>query len=260
MSDLKLGGPLPPCFFRRGGGVVCFTGSGGKTTSILRLARRVRESSTVIITTTTRMAVSEAETENVLLIKDYPALSSPTFLFAAKNLIEAGGVVFLFGDIAGDKYAGLSPEDISLLRCMKLASWTLVEADGASRMPIKGYAEHEPPLPDDFDYQVVLVGADALTTPMNELTSARFEILRRFLGVERNTILTGTLLLRLLTSPDMYMKNSPPGVKRILCINKTDLITPDALAPWLTYLRSNLSQYHGILTTGRNGETFYELG
>jgi len=213
-----------------------------------------------MITTTTKMAESEAETENVLLTKNFPTLSSLAFILAAKNLIEAGGTVFLFRDIVGDKYAGLSPEDISLLRCMKLASWTLVEADGASRMPIKGYAEHEPPLPDDFDYQVVLVGADALTTPMSEFTSARFEILRRFLGVEKNAVLTRSLLLRLLTSPDMYLKNSPPCVKRILCINKTDLITPDALAPWLTYLRSNLSQYHGILTTGRNGEIFYELG
>jgi len=50
-------------------------------------------------------------------------------------------------------------------------------------MPLKGYAEHEPPLPAKFDWQVVLVGADAFTQPLNEFTTARFDVLRKFLGV-----------------------------------------------------------------------------
>ena len=217
-----------------------------------------------IVTTTTRMAPSETDPKNVLLTKNYPSIcpiSSPAFLSGAKNLLEARGVVFLFRDLDedNDKYAGLSIEEVSSLHDMKLAPWTLVEADGASRMPLKGYAEYEPPLPVSFDCQVVVVGADAFTQPMNEFTTARFEILRRFLGVERDAALTPPLLLRMLTSPDMYLKNSPSRVKRVLCVNKADLISSDELALWVTYLRSHLSRYHGILVTGRDGEIFYGL-
>ena len=233
---------------------MCFTGGGGKTTSILRLFARLAQSSTIIVTTTTRMAVSEAEPENVLLTKNYPSIfsRSPAFLSGVKNIIEAHGTVFLFRDAADGKYLGLSPEEVSSLRDMSLASWILIEADGASRMPLKGYAEYEPRLLESFDCQVVVVGADALTRPMNESTTARFEILRRFLGVEKDAFLTPPLLLRLLTSSEMYLKNSPPGVKRVLCVNKADLTSPGALVPWVGYLRSNLSQYHGVIVTGRD--------
>ena len=245
--------------FSKAGWVVCFTGGGGKTTSMLRLAGRLRRHSTIIVTTTTKMAVNEAGPENVLLTKNYPSIYSPAFLSHIKIIIEANKIVFLFQCIENDKYIGLPPEEVSSLRDMNLASWMLVEADGASRMSLKGYAEYEPPLPGNFDCQMVLVGTDALAQPMNELTTARFEILRRFLEVERDSVLTPPLLLRLLTSPEMYLKNSPPDVKRVLCVNKSDLMAPDALEQWVTFLRSELSQYHGILVTGRGGEIFYDL-
>ena len=239
--------------------MVCFTGGGGKTTSMLRLAACLARSSTVIVTTTTRMALEETGPENVLLTKNYPPTLSPDLISATKNLLEAGKIVYLFQDMTDDKYVGLPPEEVCALHDMNLAKWILAEADGASRMPLKGYAEYEPPLPASFDCQVVVVGADALTRPMNEFTTARFEILRRFLGVERDAVLTPPLLLRLLTSPDMYLKNSPPSVKRVLCNNKSNLTAPDVLAPWTAYLRAHLSQYQGILVTGRDGEVFYEL-
>ena len=226
---------------------------------MLRLAERLRRDSAVIVTSTAKMAESEAEPESVLLTKNYPSIFSPAFLSGVKNIIESRKTMFLFRDLEGDKYIGLLPEEISSLRDMNPASWILAEADGASRMPLKGYAEHEPPLPGSFDCQVVVVWTDALARPMNESTTARFEILRRFLGAERNAVLTPPLLLRLLTSPDMYLKNSPPVVKRVLCVNKTDLTTRDALLPWLDYLRTHLSRYHGIWVTGRGEEDFYEL-
>ena len=246
-------------YYGSDGGVVCYTGGGGKTTSILRLAARLERNSTVIATTTTRMAESEVEPERVLLTKNFPSISSPTFLSTVKKVLKACGTVFVFRDISNGKYAGLSPRDISFLEALSLAPWVLVEADGALCKPLKGYAEHEPPLPGRFDCQVVVVGADAFNTPMNESTTGRFEILQRFLDVERHAVLTPPLLLRLLTSPDMYLKNSPPCVKRILCINKSDLMNPDALTPWVTYLRLHLLHYHGILVTGRDEENFYPM-
>jgi probable selenium-dependent hydroxylase accessory protein YqeC len=252
-------------------GLVCFTGGGGKTTSMLRLAGRFGRGGGVIVTSTTRMAASEVELSEVLLTENFSSIYSPDFLSGVKDMIEARGRVFLFrrqdGEKGenGEKCIGLPPETVSSLYGMNLARWVLVEADGAMRMPLKGYAGHEPPLPADFGCQVIVVGADALSRPMNEVTTARFEILRRFLGVESNAPLTPPLLLKLLTSPQMYLKNSPPGVRRVLCLNKADLAPPEALAPWVDYLLPRLSMYCGIWVTGGRGqekwqEKFYARG
>ena len=258
--------------FNETGGLVCFTGGGGKTTSMQRLTDRLTQNgrfghATVLVTATTKMAIDEPWSsasvvgQNILLAKNYPSVFSPDLISRIKNITEAHRIVFLFQDIDTEngKYIGLSPDEVFLLHGLNLASWTLVEADGAARKPLKGYAEHEPPLPRCFDWQIVLVGADALAQPMNEDTTARFEILRNFLGIKKGEVLTPPLLLRLLSSPIMYLKNSPPDVKRVLCINKSDILPPATLEPWITYLRAHLSHYHKILVTGRNEENFYGL-
>jgi probable selenium-dependent hydroxylase accessory protein YqeC len=207
------------------GSLICFTGGGGKTTLMLRLARYLRPCRPVIVTTTTRMASSEISSKEKL--------------------------TFLFRELKNGKYYGFTPHAVASFYRRSKDACVLVEADGARRMPLKGYAAHEPPLPDMFDYQMIVVGVDAFLQPMNEQTVARFEIVQRFLGINTNEMLTPPFLLKLLTSPDMYMKNSPSETKRILCLNKADLMDSASLASWTNYLRSRLDGYYGISITGR---------
>jgi probable selenium-dependent hydroxylase accessory protein YqeC len=158
---------------------------------------------------------------------------------------------FLFRELKDGKYYGFKPHVVASLYRRLHTAHVLVEADGARRLPLKGYAAYEPPLPCLFDYQMIVVGVDAFLQPMNEQTVARFEIVQRFLGVKTDEMLTPPLLLKLLTSSDMYMKNSPRLTKRILCLNKADLIDSASLALWINYLRSRLDGYYGISITGR---------
>jgi probable selenium-dependent hydroxylase accessory protein YqeC len=238
-------------------GLICFTGSGGKTTLMLRLARRLKEKFPVLVTCTTRMAVEEIEN-----MKEAEAAEPPRVLLepdasGIKNRFEERGIVFLFRERDGGKYVGLSPETVLSFRRRKLAPYILTEADGSLGLPLKGYAEYEPPLPARVDCHFVVVGLDALSRPMNEDTAARFEILKRFLNIEKNAILTPPLLLKLLTSPDMYLRNSPPAARRVLCLNKADLVAPDLLKEWLAYLLPRLRGYSEVRVTGPTGDYQY---
>jgi probable selenium-dependent hydroxylase accessory protein YqeC len=214
---------------------------------MLRLARHLTPNS-VIVTSTTKMGESEVPPQEALL-EDISSGSADI-----KNKLLEKKRLFLFREFKDGKYHGFAPDAVAALYRSRRASYVLAEADGARRLPLKGYEIHEPPLPDSFDYQIIVVGVDAFLQPMNERTVARFEIVRRFLGGERNETLTPPLLLKLLTSPDMYMKNSPPETKRILCLNKADLMDPASLAVWTRYLRSHLRGYYGIGITGRGRE------
>lgn len=234
------------------GSFVCFTGGGGKTTLMLSLARYLRERHPVIVTTTTKMGLEEVESPEVMVgdISDS----------GTEDRIAARGCAFLFHHIQGDRYHGFAPEIIEALHRRHPGCYLLVEADGARRKPLKGYAEYEPPLPGRFDSQIVVVGADALLQPMDGKTVARFEALQDFLHIREGDRLTPSRLATLLNSPDMYLRNSPFETQRFLCLNKADLMESENLAAWTDHLRSALKGYRGVVVTGRNmKESFLPL-
>lgn len=220
---------------------------------MLSHARRLRDRGhSVIVTTTTKMGLEEIDSSGVLSRENFN--SDSDFDSAIRDELSARGCVFLCHHIGDDRYFGFIPEAAEALRRRHPGCTLLVEADGARRMPLKGYAEHEPPLPRRFDCQMIVVGVDAFLRPMNGETVARFEMLRSFLGVREGEMLTPKHLVALLNSSDMYLKNSPPETKRILCLNKADLIDPEILSTWIDSLRPALVGYHGIAVTGRNSK------
>jgi probable selenium-dependent hydroxylase accessory protein YqeC len=227
--------------------LVCFTGGGGKTTLMLALALHLRARGQVVVTTTTRMADDEADPSSTLI----GSLAEPRFRAEVTSAAVSRGQIFVFRERDNDKYVGDLPESVSLLFEERGVPFVLVEADGARRLPLKGYAEYEPPLPERFGWQMIVLGADALLRPMNERTVARFDIARRLLDIGENEFLTPALLVKLLTSKSAYLKNSPSGVKRVLCVNKAELMDSDSLETWVRFLYSNLDAYWGIGVTGR---------
>jgi probable selenium-dependent hydroxylase accessory protein YqeC len=228
--------------------IVCFTGGGGKTSLMLALARHLSERGKIIVTTTTRMAESEADPS--ITVTGNPANSS--FFPLVSDAMAVNDCLFLFKELKEGKYLGFPPEFVESLYREKLASYILVEADGALRLPLKGYRNNEPPLPDRFGWQMIVVGIDALLLPLNERNVARFDIIQRLLGIEKEIFLTPPLLVKLLMETNAYLKNSPKSTKRVLCINKSDLMDAPSLERWLRYLYSHLDGYYGICVNGRN--------
>lgn len=232
---------------------ICFTGGGGKTTLMLSLARRLEKRFPVIVTTTTRMSPEEVDSDDVLSGEPVDSLF--------EERLQTRRHVFSFRGVSEnkDRYLGFAPDIVASFRRRNPGVVFLVEADGSRRLPLKGYAEYEPPLPERFDCQMIVVGVDAFLQPMNESTVARFELVRCFLGINENDMLTLPHLVTLLNSPEMYLRNSPPDTRRVLCLNKADLAEPDFLDMWIEYLSVYLEGYCGIAVTGRNMKEKFRL-
>jgi molybdenum cofactor cytidylyltransferase len=165
--------------------VVAIVGGGGKTTLMYRLAREASAMGRrTIVTGTTRFTRKEP----------MPPLVQAPVGQAASRLVAAWSgdpegtrCVVLAGD--REQPAGrldpLAPEAIDVLRRLPGLGLIVIEADGSKMRPFKAPAEHEPVIPSAATHVVVVVGADALEAPLDEVHVHRPERVREILGHDR---------------------------------------------------------------------------
>lgn len=129
--------------------VVAATGSGGKTTLLWRLAQSFRQER-VLVSTSVKMWQPEDS--------QYDLQIGPE---EARLLASAEPGITFAGTIMGNegKIGALPPEVLE--RLFPLFDKSFIEADGSRRRPYKGWAEHEPVLPDDVDLTVAVIPAPA---------------------------------------------------------------------------------------------------
>jgi molybdenum cofactor cytidylyltransferase len=133
-------------------GATAFVGGGGKTTAILRLARELFACSRVLVATTTRIYPPDLTT---LIDPDADALREA---FRRHTIVAAGSV-------QGEKLG--PPENLAEL--CALADFSLIEADGARRLPLKAPAAHEPVIPEITRLVVAVAGIDGARRPVSEV-------------------------------------------------------------------------------------------
>jgi probable selenium-dependent hydroxylase accessory protein YqeC len=134
---------LAPALAVRSGDVIAFIGAGGKTSAMARLARElVADGARVLVTTTTRMAADE------------------------RGLW--GEVSFVYDRIENDKIIGIAPQELPHLLAQHRPDYTLIEADGSRRKPLKYPKAHEPVIPDETTLIVNVVGYGALGQPLDD--------------------------------------------------------------------------------------------
>lgn len=133
-------------------GLICLTGSGGKTTLAHLLAATLP--GRVIFCTTTRI---------------YPSASLPLFLGdnaeGLENLLTDRRAVCVGTPAAEGK---LSAPKLSFAQLRRAADYVIVEADGSRGLPLKAHLPHEPVLPENFDRNLLLVGASGFDRPIAE--------------------------------------------------------------------------------------------
>jgi len=134
--------------------VVAIVGSGGKSSLLQRLAMENKDKKT-LLSTTTKMYPPDCD-KHITEDEDLPI---------GRNLF--------YEECQGDK---ISLQDVSALEtlCQK-ADLSLLECDGARMLPLKGWDDHEPQIPDFTTLTIGVLPLWVLGTPVSGTHIHRLE-------------------------------------------------------------------------------------
>lgn len=203
--------------------LIAVTGAGGKTSLVLRLASLFPHS---LLTTTTHMGRREIPPSMPLLVGDAVSLRGDL------SPCLAGGSVAAARGVEGEKLKGFEAREVDGLYASGLAKKLIVEADGARGFPVKGYGENEPVIPALTTCQIVVVGSELFTDPLDGRSVFRLPLFLAASGLEEGARPTAEELARILESGRLFLKGSPEGgaCRRYLVINKADRLSREGLA------------------------------
>jgi len=204
---------------------IALVGGGGKTTLMFALADELRRNGKrVLASTTTKVWHREAlEYEKLLLVEDdgdwknkkAEGLSIESPAFVGKSILDTG------------KVEGISAALADQIFHDSTVDYLVVEADGSAGHPLKAPAEHEPVISSSVTMVVAMMGLEAMSARLDEATAFRVEQVRKVTGLEPGSILTPKALASVFLHPAGLFKGTPGGSRRVVLLNKGDLIEED---------------------------------
>lgn len=139
---------------------LAFVGAGGKSSTLFALAREVKYP--VIITTTTHLGAWQTDQvdRHIIMegVHDFQQLD-----------FSPDRIILLTGSEGEDqRLSALQPDVLNLVHtyCRKEGVLLLIEADGASQLPLKAPAPYEPVIPEWVDKVVTVAGMGGLGKPL----------------------------------------------------------------------------------------------
>ncbi|GJQ51428.1 MAG: hypothetical protein HKUEN02_02750 [Anaerolineaceae bacterium] len=217
---------------------IAFIGSGGKTTALFQLARQWKPP--VIVTATSHLGAWQIPLADMHIVansqSDLPNLEK-----------DLNGIVLITSGAKDDKFQPVNHEVITSLRkfCLQHSIPLLIEADGSRQKPLKGWAEHEPPIPDFVEHVVTVVGLSGLGKPLTEEYVHRPEIFAELSGAEVGQIIESNSLTRVLLHDQSSLKNTPPHARRTVLLNQAD--TPELQASAQAMTKKLFAKYHSVV-------------
>jgi molybdenum cofactor cytidylyltransferase len=121
----------------------------------------------------------------------------------------------------------------------------LIEADGSRQKPLKGWANHEPQIPDFSDLVVQVAGMSGIGKPLTEENIHRAELLSELSGLEIGVRVTSEALAKVLTHPKGGLKNLPQSARRVALLNQAD--DADRQSSAQTMAESLLKVYDSVI-------------
>lgn len=198
--------------------LVSIYGAGGKSTLLLRLAWELAKSgSRVVVTTTTKMFVP-ASMPLVTAGSLAEALEKLEQAFAVSRCVSLGRKT-----LPGDKIEGIGAGLADEIFSSGIAPYVLVEADGAARRPIKGYAPYEPVIPSKTTALVPVLGLDAVGREVNEENVHRAELFVEQIGAGMGRPLEVRHFARCLSYTVGIGRAAAPAARVVPIVNKLDL-------------------------------------
>ena len=233
-----------------GGRVVAIVGGGGKTASLFALGAAVAErGGRALLATTTHIRDPRLEEgrrfDRVIVDPRFalpPDEAGGAGALSSLRVREAPSITVLGGSLEEG-----SDGEVSRL-CAVDPAWPLrlapgfdlvaVEADGSRCLPVKAPAAHEPALPEGPDIVLGLIGLDCLGKPMGGATVHRPELFAAVTGCAQGGRIRAEHLLALALSGDGLFKGCAHGARRVLLLNKADLIGAAEAAESFAFLAS----------------------
>ncbi len=202
----------------RFGDVVSAVGGGGKTTLMNTLATELSSVGyKVALTTTTRMLMPILSTDCPLKC----SLDDLDDAYKNTNCISSG---------TPDKEGKLSPPSKdALYKLPQISDFTLIEADGSKRLPLKAPAEHEPQIFDFTTHVVAVAGLDALGCAIKKICH-RPHIVSKLVGKSEDDLVEVKDISTVLTSDYGAKKSVLPHMKYTVLLNKADTVERIAFA------------------------------
>lgn len=201
------------------GEIIAAYGAGGKTTLLYRLAQELADTGRkVLLTTTTK----------ILLPKNIPSVLCSFFdeaLFKLEQLFKNRDIVVLGNSLLKDsKIKGIERSWLEEINRRQIASYVLVEADGAARKPIKGFAPYEPVFPSNATLLLPVLGLDALGVKLDSHNVHRPELLGMIAGVKPGELINVKQINLYLQYAVQIGRDAVPKARIVPVINKIDII------------------------------------
>ena len=210
-------------------GIIALYGAGGKTTLLERLARELAGMGEKVLLTTTTKILRPAGIPAVINDDLEAAAAALREKFHRYNLVALGSSL-----LSGNKFVGIDSAWAKELLAGGPASYIIIEADGAARKPIKGYASFEPVLPWEANLIVPVQGIDALGLPLEEKNVHRAELFAQATGAPLGEPLAPLHFSRSLLQMIARGRKQSPRARIVPLINKVDLLPERGLLRTLT--------------------------
>jgi len=198
--------------------VIALVGAGGKTSLMYSLARETLAlGRTVVTTTTTKIHRPEnSESPCLLLVDSHPGIAG-----LSPSLMTFGHVTVAGSYLARqNKLQGIGDDVVDV--CARKADMVVVEADGASRRPIKAPEHWEPVIPRSANLVIPVVGLDCIGRPATRENVFRLERFADVTGVHVGCTITPAAVGHLLAHPAGALMGVPPDVPVRPFLNKQD--------------------------------------
>jgi probable selenium-dependent hydroxylase accessory protein YqeC len=186
-----------------------FVGSGGKTALMWLLADHYRQSRALVTTTTKIFYDRDRQFED---FRDSRSLLSLPIM---KGITLAGEM--LHGEESG-KLGGLDPETLG--KGKELFDRVFIEGDGSRRLPLKGWASHEPVVPQFTGCTIGVVTLWPVGMPIDESIIFRMPVFCEISGASEGDTLTVGHVAAAVAHPLGLWKDSRG--RRILFINQVE--------------------------------------
>lgn len=167
-------------------------GCGGKTSLLYRLAAENRDAST-LIGTTTRMFPPDAS------IYDYEATACP-------YETARPGVALISGGESDGKL--LPPPKETLARIYPRFDYTFLECDGSNLLPLKGWADYEPVIPDFTTITIGVAVVWPLGASLSVQNTHRLPLFCEISGANPGDIIETRHIAAMISHPHGMLRNA----------------------------------------------------